>query len=134
MAEMAEIHAASFILPRPWAATEIAAILDSPASFVLAAGAPRPQAFLIGRTIAGEAELLTLAVAPAARRTGLGAGLVARFLQHAREAGAEMAFLEVASNNIVAQNLYRHAGFAIAGQRRNYYAAGIDAWVMNRAL
>lgn len=131
---LAEIHAASFSLPRPWSAAEISAILDSPAAFLLEVGGPQPQGFLIGRAIAGEAELLTLAVAPSARRAGMGAELVAQFLEQARDKGAEMAFLEVASDNIAAQNLYLRAGFALAGRRRDYYAAGIDALVMNRAL
>ena len=125
---MAAIHAASFTCPRPWSSAEIAALLDSPFCFALSpVGA---EGFLIGRCVAGEAELLTMAVTPQARRAGLGAELVAAFLHQAALRGADQAFLEVASDNPGAARLYTRAGFAVTGRRRDYYAPGIDAIVM----
>lgn len=93
-----------------------------------------PDAFLIGRVIADEAELLTLAVAPAARRQGLGRRLVGDFTATARDSGARQGFLEVASDNAPAQALYAAAGWRRAGLRRNYYAPGVDAIILSRAL
>ena len=61
---MALLHAESFTLPPPWSQAEIEATLTSPFTFVLT----RPQAFLLGQVVAGEATLLTIAVAPTARR------------------------------------------------------------------
>lgn len=131
---MALIHGQSFTTPRPWSAAEIAGLLSSPLCFLII----ESQGFLIGRAVAGEAELLTLAVAPEARREGLGARLVAGFLAQSAARGATSAFLEVAADNAPAIALYDRAGFARAGLRRGYYAtaggARIDALVMSRAI
>lgn len=133
--ELAGLHARCFVTPRPWDAAAFAGFLGDPLVFVLVEG---DAAFLLGRAVAGEAELLTLAVAPEARRRGLGRKLVARFLYQARLRGAETAFLEVAADNAAAMTLYARAGFARAGLRRGYYrtpeGAAVDAVVMARAL
>lgn len=129
---LADLHARAFTVPRPWRAAEIAGLLASPHVFLIAA--PGGQGFLMGRAVAGEAELLTIAVAPEARRQGLGAGLVARFLAEAAARGAEAAHLEVAADNAGAIALYEGAGFVRQGLRRGYFEtpAGqrIDALVM----
>jgi ribosomal-protein-alanine N-acetyltransferase len=75
--------------------------------------------FILVREAAGEAEILTLAVAPRARRQGLGRALVDAAI--ARLGPAEL-FLEVAADNHAAIALYQQAGFAQAGVRRGYYA------------
>lgn len=131
---MAEIHGESFTTPRPWSETEIAGMLSSPLCFLLT----ESDGFLIGRAVAGEAELLTLAVAPAARGRGQGARLVAAFLAAAEVRQAETAFLEVAADNAAALRLYEAAGFTRSGLRRGYYATPegqpIDAVLMARPL
>ncbi|MBI1171501.1 ribosomal-protein-alanine N-acetyltransferase [bacterium] len=132
-AEMARLHAASFTLPPPWSEAEISATLASPFSFALTEGA----GFLLGQVVAGEAELLTIAVAPAARGQGAGRALVAAFLSQARQRGAETAFLEVAETNAAARALYIAAGFVQTGRRKAYYRSPsqvIDALVMARSL
>lgn len=116
-AEMATLHAACFVTPRPWSAAEITDLLQSPLVFVIA----RPEGFLLGRVVAGEAELLTVAVAPDQRRLGTGHALVTDFLTEARKRGAESAFLEVAESNGAARALYARHGFEQAGKRRSYY-------------
>ncbi|WP_347311134.1 ribosomal protein S18-alanine N-acetyltransferase [Defluviimonas sp. SAOS-178_SWC] len=132
--ELAAIHAESFTVPRPWGADEIAGTLTQPGSFLLTAA----DGFLIGRVIAGEAELLTLAVRPAGRRRGTGALLVGAFLDASRVQKAERAFLEVAADNAAARALYRRAGFSEAGRRRAYYrtpdGVAVDAIVMSLDL
>ena len=52
----------------------------------------------------------------------------------ARDRGAAAMFLEVATSNIGAAALYRAAGFADAGQRRNYYGTGRDALLLRCTL
>ncbi len=123
---LARLHAASFTRPRPWSAEEFAGLLAGPGAFLLS----DPHGFLLGRAIADEAELLTLAVDPAHRRKGIAARLLAGFSTRAAALGATTAFLEVASDNAAARALYVGAGWAQAGLRRNYYAPGIDAVVM----
>ena len=133
--DLAALHARCFTTPRPWDAAAFAGFLDDPLAFVLVEG---DAWFILGRAVAGEAELLTLAVAPEARRRGLGRKLVARFLYQARLRGAETAFLEVAADNAAAIGLYARAGFAQTGVRRGYYrrpeGAAVDALTMARPL
>ena len=81
---LAALHARCFVAPRPWSETEFRALLDMPGAFLLL----RPDAFLLGRSIAGEAELLTLAVAPEARQRGVGRALTQDFAATLRRLGA----------------------------------------------
>ena len=128
--DMAALHGLCFTVPRPWTVAEFALLLDDP--LVLAISAP--AGFLLGRIVAGEGEVLTLAVNPAARRQGLARGLVNRFHQAALGQGATEVFLEVAADNHPAQALYGGLGYHHTGTRRGYYrqtgAAAVDAWVM----
>lgn len=134
-AGLAALHRRCFRIPPPWSEADFAGFLADPLAFLLVEG---DAGFLLGRAVAGEAELLTLAVAPESRRLGLGRKLVARFLYQARLRGAARAFLEVSAENPAAVALYESAGFAAAGRRRGYYAAPgggrIDAIVMARDL
>lgn len=93
-----------------------------------------PQGFLLGRIAGDEAELLTLAVAPEARGQGEGRALVGGFLKDCRGRGAKVVFLEVAADNAAAIGLYRATGWRQVGQRRSYYAPGLDALVMRHDL
>ncbi len=131
---MAVLHALCFDTPKPWSAAEFAAMLADPLVFALT----EAEGFVLGRAVAGEAELLTLAVAPQARRRGVGGRLVARFVYQARLRGADEAFLEVAAGNTGALMLYRAHGFAGAGLRRDYYrhpdGRAEDALILRRAL
>ena len=133
-AAMAALHAASFTTPRPWSAPEFATLLATPGVFLRGDS----RGFVLGRAVAGEAELLTLAVDPALRRKGLGRALLAEFERAARAAGAEAAFLEVAAANAPARALYAAAGWREAGLRRGYYrlldGGADDALVLTRAF
>ncbi len=116
-ARMAEIHARCFVMPRPWSETEIAAALADPLGIAVTDSA----GFLLGRVVAAEAEILTLAVDPAARSQGIGQRLVGDFLTQARMRGAERIFLEVAQTNPAACALYARCGFTPQGRRKAYY-------------
>ncbi len=115
-ARLADLHAAAF--PAPWDAAAFEALLDQ--SGVLAIEGP--EGFILIRTVADEAEILTLAVDPVARRRGLGARLVRDGTVAAAAAGAARLFLEVADDNPAALALYARAGFLEAGRRPGYYA------------
>lgn len=84
------------------------------------AGEARPVGFSLFRSIAGEAELLLLAVAPEHRRRGVGRLLLDQFVEAARASGAARVHLEVRDSN-PAVRMYRTAGFKLAGRRPNYY-------------
>jgi ribosomal-protein-alanine N-acetyltransferase len=132
--DMARLHGRCFTTPRPWSAAEIAQILANPHSFALNG----PHGFLLGQAVAGEAELLTIAIDPNQRRQGIGRALVVQFCDAARQKAAQTAFLEVAATNVPAISLYKAAGFTQSGLRRSYYIGSdgtpIDALVMACAL
>ncbi|HZV84470.1 MAG TPA: GNAT family N-acetyltransferase [Brevundimonas sp.] len=129
---LADLHAGAF--DAPWDAAAFATLLDQPG----VAAAVTPDGFILIRTVAGEAEILTLAVRPAARRRGVGADLLAQALILAAAGGAGRIFLEVAEDNTAARALYAGAGFAEAGRRRGYYGRkdgpAADALVLARDL
>ncbi|WP_284162640.1 ribosomal protein S18-alanine N-acetyltransferase [Frigidibacter sp. SD6-1] len=127
---LAALHAAAFTVPRPWSAEEIAALLADPLCLL----AHRPEGFALARAVAGEAELLTIAVHPDARGRGVGTALLAELLGLARDRAAERMFLEVAASNESAIRLYQAAGFTRIGLRRGYFADGAartDALVLS---
>lgn len=79
-----------------------------------------PVGFSLTRVIADEAELLLIAVDPAAQGRGIGQALVADFIKTAAAEGAARLHLEVRDGN-PALALYERAGFKPAGRRKNYY-------------
>lgn len=128
---LALLHAAAFPPAEAWGADAIGLMLGMPGAF----GLWRPEAGLVlARAMAGEAEILTLAVAPAARRQGLARALMAAALAGAAARGAEAMFLEVAAGNAAARALYAGLGFEEVGRRRRYYANGEDALVLRAAI
>ncbi len=126
---LAALHADAF--DRPWSQADIAAVMAGPGALALIV---ESRGFILCRAIAGEAEILTLAVTPAARRHGVGRALVEAAAGLAATQAAESLFLEVADDNVAALALYASAGFARVGLRKGYYASGADAVVMRRAL
>ncbi len=114
---LAVLHAASFPDARPWSAQEFSALLTSPGCLL----AHEDQGFALARVAADDAEILTIAVRPEARRQGIGRRLVGDLERAARAAGALTLFLEVAGNNTAAVNLYESSGFACTGRRARYY-------------
>ena len=119
-ARLAAIHAEAFAEPHdsPWSAAAFADLLAQPGVFAVDSA----DGFILMRVVADEAEILTLAVRPAARRAGQGAQLVGEGLVAAAARGAVRVFLEVADDNAAARALYARAGFVEAGRRPGYYA------------
>ena len=114
-ARLADLHAGAF--SAPWDAAAFESLLGQAGVFAIEA----LQGFILIRSVADEAEILTLAVDPAARRRGLGARLVRDGATAAAARGAARLFLEVADDNAAALALYARAGFTEAGRRTGYY-------------
>jgi [ribosomal protein S18]-alanine N-acetyltransferase len=133
---LASLHARSF--PKPWSAAEIAKLMENQAVFALVHGnGAEAQGFVMGWTAAGDAEVLTVAVVPEARRKGFGAALVTAAGVAALVRGATSIHLEVAEDNAAARALYAKLGYEEAGRRHAYYGGeggSIDAIVMRRDL
>lgn len=130
-AVLAGIHAAAFPPADRWGQDAIALLVALPGHFaLLAERGGEPLGFVLGRAAAGEAEVLTLAVHPLARREGAGRALMRALMQEAARRGAETLFLEVAEGNAAARALYAGLNAAEAGRRRRYYPDGSDALVL----
>jgi ribosomal-protein-alanine N-acetyltransferase len=132
---LAVTHARAFAgVDRGWSSAEFAALLQSPGVFAVG----DDRAFALGRVIAGEAELLTLATDSGVRRQGRARAALAAFEAEARARGAARAFLEVAEDNAAARGLYAVAGWEIIARRAAYYprTAGpaADALVLAKPL
>ena len=133
---LATLHAAAFP-DDPWPAPALATLLESPGvAGLIGSNSPADDdaaaGFVLARVAADEAEILTLAVVPEARRAGLGARLLTGAMAWTLAAGAATLFLEVAEDNAAALALYRGAGFLPAGRRPGYYhrASGAVAAVV----
>jgi len=79
--------------------------------------------FVLARYAGAEMEVLNLAVAEAARRTGAGRALVRAALAEGETRGATQAFLEVRESNSGALAFYAALGFSIVSRRKSYYQA-----------
>ena len=121
---LAYLHGEGFI--RPWPANDFAAMLAQPGMAAWLAGEP-PQGFILVRAAADEAEILTLAVRPEARRAGLASVLASQALATLRAGGTRRLFLEVAADNVPARALYGRLGFSRCGERPGYYDAATGA-------
>lgn len=78
--------------------------------------------------------LITIDVAPDARRSGTGSLLISEIERRLREVNAAVLRLEVASDNEAAQRFYARHGFAVTGRIPGYYAGRIDALTMAKHL
>jgi len=144
LAAMLRIEQASFA--DPWTVESLATALSLERMQVLVAesagegsGGGDAAAELLGYVVAlvlgPEAEIADLAVAPEARRLGVGRALLERVLGELVEAGARTVFLEVRESNQAARALYEASGFDSIGRRRGYYRHPVeDALVLKREI
>lgn len=128
---MAALHAAAFSAADRWSAGHFAAQFGLPGLFGYLS---ETGGLVLARHVADEAEILTLAVIPQARRTGLGRALLSAAMAEAARHGAATMFLEVSVGNAAARALYDGAGFVEIGRRPHYYADGSDAVALRRML
>jgi [ribosomal protein S18]-alanine N-acetyltransferase len=124
-----------------WSAESMSSELASEHTYYLFAFDPASPAVLAGYggllapADSGEGDIQTLAVAPDARRHGLGRTLVTALLAEAAARGAEEVFLEVRADNPNARALYDSLGFEQIAVRAKYYQPdGVDAQIMRVRL
>ena len=77
---------------------------------------PRP-----GESVMGEADMMNLAVLPAARRRGIARALVTALIRELAGGGVHSLTLEVRASNGPAKALYGSLGFVRVGCRQGYY-------------
>lgn len=107
----------------PWPEQIIRNELDNPLSLWLCAVRGEQVIGYVGsQSVLGEADMMNLAVAPAARRAGVGRALVQALCQALQtEKQATVLTLEVRDSNAAALSLYAALGFTQIGLRKNYY-------------
>ncbi len=140
---VSELHGQRF--PRAWGDGEFLSLLLQPNTFGFAAWQTNTlifkaplSGFVLAREVAGEAEILTIAVGEKVGRFGLGWRLMQAAIREAKNRGGEAMFLEVDDGNAPALGLYRKLGFEKAGERPAYYTdeqgRRTSALVMRRDL
>lgn len=78
--------------------------------------------------------VITIDVAPAMRKQGLGRMLMEAMLDSLRAAEAVAVRLEVAIDNLDAQAFYERLGFVKTGRIRGFYLGTLDALTMKKSL
>jgi ribosomal-protein-alanine N-acetyltransferase len=132
-AAIAALHKASF--QRGWGEDEVYGLLVESNVVAHRAMNGRTMAgFILSRMAAGEAEILSVAIAPRQRGRRLSRPLLDLHLRRLAGLGARAVFLEVDEHNAPARALYRRAGFYDVGRRKSYYQTGASALVLRRDL
>jgi ribosomal-protein-alanine N-acetyltransferase len=129
LGRLARLHQACF--DDPWSRADLAHLLALPGGFGLVArmfernlsglDGLRGVGFALCRVVRDEGELLSIGVAPPFRGRSVGCALLRESTERIRRAGAATMFLEVATDNLAAQRLYRSFGFVEVGRREGYY-------------
>lgn len=120
-AALATLHGASF--RRGWSEDEFERLLlDRSVLAHRATLGGRPVGFIISRIAAGEAEILSVAVARAQQSRGLARRLLDLHLRRLAGLGVRAVFLEVDDDNVPARRLYARGAFRQVGRRDGYYS------------
>ena len=134
---LAALHGASF--RRGWSEDEFERLLlDRSVLAHRATLGHQPVGFIISRIAAGEAEILSVAVARSHQGRGLARRLLDLHMRRLAGLGVRTIFLEVDDDNLPARRLYARNAFRQVGRRDGYYprpgsAAGA-ALVLRRDL
>jgi ribosomal-protein-alanine N-acetyltransferase len=126
----------------PWPATAFASLPHNSRVFFAVARQTdrddvpgRVAGYVVAWYVMDEGELANLAVAPDARRQGIGKALLDAMFVDAAGRGTSQVFLEVRESNVAARQLYATRGFEEVGRRQRYYRSPVeDALILRRTL
>jgi len=126
LSSIADIHRQGFT--HGWSDGDIAKLMANESYFCLVArlkgkAAKPPIAFILVRTAADEAEVITIATQKNARRKGAARQLLEAAIRRLQADRGTSFFLEVDESNVAAIGLYRQLGFKQVGERKGYYAS-----------
>lgn len=88
--------------------------------------------FVLASHVAGEAEIMRIAVDALHRRRGLGGDMLDALISARRDASDEVIFLEVRTSNSSATALYASRSFKQYATRKNYYKNPVEDAVLMR--
>jgi [ribosomal protein S18]-alanine N-acetyltransferase len=130
---LAALHARSF--RRGWSEDELERLLTDRQVIAHRAMTDSDLAgFILSRMAAGEAEILSVAVATRWRGRGIARRLLDLHLRRLAGLGVGAVFLEVEEGNKPALRLYDRAGFREVGRRPGYYPGEASAPLVARVL
>jgi ribosomal-protein-alanine N-acetyltransferase len=140
LADMTRIHEQSF--DEAWKVSILQELLNMDGVLVVFASTDSADdgciGFLIARLVLDEAEILTIVSAPEFRRLGIARDLLEHLIAELRCRDCKNLFLEVASANVAARQLYEAHDFQVVGKRLGYYPRAVgssdDALIMRREL
>ena len=140
VSEIAALEAATFSLP--WSEDAIRSELENPLALWLVAvgeageGEAKPVLGYVGsQTCFEDADILNVAVIPAARRRGIAAALMRELEVRLAPKGVERITLEVRASNVPAIRLYEGLGYTQVGLRKGYYEKPReDALILQKQL
>ena len=120
LSQIEQIEQACFSMP--WTRSQLAAQLDPDRHIFLAAVQDGKVLGYVGMMyVLDEGYIANVAVAPEARRQGVGRALIAALLSRAETMGLAFVTLEVRPSNTAAIALYSAFGFESVGRRKKYY-------------
>ena len=90
--------------------------------------------YVLGWRVLDEVEILSFAVDPAWRRSGVATRLLEDYLDSMQREKVRRVMLEVRESNTAARALYRSGGFEVEGSRREYYRDGETALLLGTSL
>lgn len=125
--KLAELHKQCFP-DRPWSASDFADLKKSGCEIIAS-----DNGFIVWRAVADQAEIISIGVAPHARRNGIAGALILLMEQELKKSSIVNVFLEVSEVNSPAKKLYEKYGFKPTGRRPKYYN-GTDAIIMQKDL
>lgn len=114
--------------PSAWNRQQVIAELQRDAGLSLVAVTENNSivGWCCGFVVAGDGELLKIAVHSQHRRQGVARQLLVAFCKQLVRQGAQQLFLEVRSSNYAALQLYTENAFLETGRRRHYYSDPVD--------
>lgn len=113
---------------KPWSESDFMDLKKSGCKIVAS-----DNGFIVWRVVADQAEIITIGVAPDARRSGIAESMILLMERELKKQSIVNIFLEVSEVNYPAKKLYEKLGFTVVGKRPKYYD-GIDAIIMSKTL
>jgi len=125
--EIVALHGQCFP-DHPWSENDFMELKKSGCEIVAS-----KNGFIVWRTVADQAEIITIGVAPDARRSGIAESMILLMEQELKKQSVVNVFLEVSEVNYPAKKLYEKLGFLVVGKRPKYYD-GTDAIIMSKEI
>ena len=106
----------------PWSENSVASELNNDlALWLVAMNDDTVVGYIGSQTVAGETDVMNIAVHPDWRRRGIAQSLIECLVVELKNRGSEALMLEVRASNAPAIALYENLGFRQVGRRPNYY-------------